>query len=153
MLDVSEAEFDRVFAVNVKSIYLFARAGVPQMETRGGGVIVNIGSTAGLRPRPGLAWYNGTKGAVHAITKSMAFELAPNSIRVCAMTPVAGETPLLVEFMGADTPEQRASSSPRSRWGACPGPPTSPTPPCSSPPPRAATMTGVVLEVDGGRCV
>ena len=84
MLEVEEDEFDRVFAVNVKSIYLFAKAAVPLMQNQGGGAIINVGSTAGLRPRPGLTWYNSTKGAVHTMTKSMAVELAPNGIRVCA---------------------------------------------------------------------
>jgi 3-oxoacyl-[acyl-carrier protein] reductase len=90
MLEVEEDEFDRVFAVNVKSIYLFAKAAVPLMRHQGGGVIVNVGSTAGLRPRPGLTWYNSTKGAVHTMTKSMAVELAPSRIRVCALAPVHG---------------------------------------------------------------
>jgi 3-oxoacyl-[acyl-carrier protein] reductase len=112
MLEVEEDEFDRVFAVNVKSIYLFARAAIPQMRSQGRGVIVNVGSTAGLRPRPGLAWYNGTKGAVHSITKSMAIELAPDRIRVCALAPVAGDTPLLATFMGEDTPEKRPEHDP-----------------------------------------
>ena len=104
MLDVSEDEFDRVFAVNVKSIYLMAKATVPHFREHGGGVILNIGSTAGIRPRPGLAWYNGSKGAVNLLSKSMAVELAPDHIRVNAIAPVAGETPLLATFMGEDTP-------------------------------------------------
>jgi 3-oxoacyl-[acyl-carrier protein] reductase len=153
MLDVAEEEFDRVFAVNVKSIYLFARAAVPVMRAQRGGVIVNIGSTAGLRPRPGLTWYNGSKGAVHALTKSMAIELAPDRIRVCALAPVAGETPLLGTFMGEDTPERRQlfiSSIPLGRLSrpddianaalflACE---------------ESDMVTGVVLEIDGGRCI
>ena len=109
MLEVSEAEFDRVFAVNVKSIYLMARAAVPHMRERGGGVILNIGSTAGIRPRPGLAWYNASKAAVNLVSKSMAVELAPDRIRVNALAPVAGETPLLASFLGEDTPERRAA--------------------------------------------
>jgi 3-oxoacyl-[acyl-carrier protein] reductase len=109
MTDVDEATFDRLFAVNVKSIYHMAQAVVPLMRQRGYGVILNIGSTAGLRPRPGLVWYNGTKGAVNNISKGMAVELAPYNIRVNAICPVIGETGLLTQFMGApDTPENRA---------------------------------------------
>jgi 3-oxoacyl-[acyl-carrier protein] reductase len=108
MLQVGEAEFDRLYDVNVKSIYLTAVALVPHFRQHGGGVIINIGSTAGIRPRPGLTWYNGTKGAVNLLSKSMAVELAPDRIRVCCIAPVAGETPLLATFMGEDTPEKRA---------------------------------------------
>ena len=109
MLEVGEEEFDRVMSVNVKSIYLTAHAFVPAMRKSGGGVILNIGSTAGIRPRPGLAWYNASKGAVHILTKSMATELAADKIRVCALAPAAGETPLLPMFLGEDTPERRAA--------------------------------------------
>src|SRR5918993_140969 len=109
MLEVEEAEFDRVFAVNVKSIYLLARAVVPHFRQAGGGVILNIGSTAGIRPRPGLAWYNASKGAVNLLSKSMAVELGPHRIRVNAICPVIGETGLLEQFMGMpDTPANRA---------------------------------------------
>ena len=109
LIEVTEDEFDRVFAVNVKSIFLTAQAFLPHMRANGGGVFVNIGSTAGLRPRPGLTVYNSSKGAVHVMTKSMAVELAPDKIRVCALAPVAGETPLLAMFLGEDTPEKRAA--------------------------------------------
>lgn len=153
MLDVPEAEFDRVFAVNVKSIYLMAQAFVPQMRAQGGGVICNVGSTAGIRPRPGLTWYNATKGAVNLLTKSMAVELAPDRIRVVAIAPVAGETPLLATFMGEDTPEKRAAfrasiplgrlSLPQDMANAC-------LYLCSD---EAEMVTGAVLEVDGGRCI
>ncbi len=153
MLDVSEEEFDRVFAVNVKSIYLFARAAVPAMRAQGGGVIVNIGSTAGLRPRPGLAWYNGTKGAVHAITKSMAIELAPDRIRVCALAPVAGETPLLSTFMGEDTPERRAQFIASIPLGRFSRPDDIANAALFLASDEAAMVTGAVLEVDGGRCI
>ena len=109
MTDVDEATFDRVFAVNVKSIYHMTQAVVPMLRVRGSGVILNIGSTAGIRPRPGLVWYNATKGAVNNISKSMAVELAPYKIRVNAICPVIGETGLLTQFMGMpDTPENRA---------------------------------------------
>ena len=109
MLEVDEATYDRVFAVNVKSIYWSAHAcAVPVFRRQGGGSIINIASTAGLRPRPGLTWYNGSKGAVVTISKSMAVELAPDNIRVNAICPVIGETGLTSTFMGGDTPELRA---------------------------------------------
>jgi 3-oxoacyl-[acyl-carrier protein] reductase len=100
MLEIDEAEYDRIFAINVKGVFLACQAVVPVFRRRGGGVIINIGSTAGLRPRPGLSAYNATKGAVHVLTKSLAVELAPDGIRVCAIAPVATETPLLPSFLG-----------------------------------------------------
>ena len=109
MLNVDEATFDRMFAVNVKSIYHMAHAVVPLMRQRRAGVILNVGSTAGIRPRPGLTWYNASKGAVNLLSKSMAVELGPDGIRVNAICPVMGETGLLEKFMGVpDTPENRA---------------------------------------------
>jgi 3-oxoacyl-[acyl-carrier protein] reductase len=153
MLEVDEAEFDRVFAVNVKSIFLMAHAFVPHMRAKGGGAIINIGSTAGLRPRPGLTWYNATKGAVHLMTKSMAVELAPDQIRVCALAPVAGETPLLSSFLGEDTPERRAafrSTVPLGRFSTPQDIANSALFLASD---EANFLTGVVLEVDGGRCI
>jgi 3-oxoacyl-[acyl-carrier protein] reductase len=142
-----------VFAVNVKSIYLFAKAAVPLMRDQGGGVIVNVGSTAGLRPRPGLTWYNSTKGAVHTMTKSMAVELAPSKIRVCALAPVAGETPLLATFMGEDTPQKRelfVNSIPLGRFSTPQDIANAALYLASD---EASMITGVVLEVDGGRCI
>ncbi|MBZ6077912.1 glucose 1-dehydrogenase [Microvirga puerhi] len=153
MLEVDEAEFDRVFAVNVKSIYLFAQAAVPVMRGQGGGVFINVGSTAGIRPRPGLTWYNGTKGAVHLISKSMAVELAPDRIRVCALAPVAGETPLLATFMGEDTPQKReqfVNSIPLGRFSKPEDIANAALYLASD---EASMITGVVLEVDGGRCI
>jgi len=153
MLEVEEDEFDRIFAVNVKSIYLFARAAVPVMQGAGGGVFINVGSTAGLRPRPGLTWYNSTKGAVHTMTKSMAVELAPSRIRVCALAPVAGETPLLATFMGEDTPERRTqfiNSIPLGRFSKPEDIANAALYLASD---EASLITGVVLEVDGGRCI
>jgi len=153
MLDVTEEEFDRVFAVNVKSIYLLARAVVPHFRERGGGVILNIGSTAGIRPRPGLAWYNATKGAVNLLSKSMAVELAPDRIRVNALAPVAGETPLLATFIGEDTPERRAAFRATIPWGRLSTPQDIANAAlflCSD---EAEMVTGAVLEVDGGRCI
>ncbi len=153
MLEVEEDEFDRVFAVNVKSIYLFARAAIPQMRSQGRGVIVNVGSTAGLRPRPGLTWYNGTKGAVHSITKSMAIELAPDRIRVCALAPVAGDTPLLATFMGEDTPEKRAAFRSTIPLGRLSRPDDIANAALFLASDEADLVTGIVLEVDGGRCI
>jgi 3-oxoacyl-[acyl-carrier protein] reductase len=153
MLEVEEAEFDRVFAVNVKSIYLLARAVVPHFRQAGGGVILNIGSTAGIRPRPGLAWYNASKGAVNLLSKSMAVELAPDRIRVNALAPVAGETPLLATFMGEDTPERRAAFRATIPWGRLSTPQDIANAAlflCSD---EAEMVTGAVLEVDGGRCI
>jgi 3-oxoacyl-[acyl-carrier protein] reductase len=153
MLDVTEEEFDRVFAVNVKSIYLLARAVVPHFRERGGGVILNIGSTAGIRPRPGLAWDNASKGAVNLLSKSMAVELAPDRIRVNALAPVAGETPLLATFMGEDTPERRAAFRATIPWGRLSTPQDIANAAlflCSD---EAEMVTGAVLEVDGGRCI
>lgn len=109
LLNVDEATFDKVFAVNVKSIYYMTLAVVPLMREKKGGVILNIGSTAGIRPRPGLTWYNASKGAVNLLSKSLAVELGPDRIRVNAICPVIGETGLLEKFMGmSDTPENRA---------------------------------------------
>ena len=108
LLDVGEDEFDKVYAINVKSIFHMVRAVVPAMRAQGGGVILNVGSTAGIRPRPGLTWYNSSKGAVNLMSKSLAVELAPDRIRVNVICPVMGATGLLESFMGmADTPENR----------------------------------------------
>ena len=153
MLDVSEEEFDRVFAVNVKSIYLMAKALVPHFRSIGGGNILNIGSTAGIRPRPGLTWYNASKGAVNLVSKSMAVELAPDRIRVNAIAPVAGETPLLATFMGEDTPEKRAAFKAVLPWGRFSTPQDIANAAlflCSD---ESEMVTGAVLTVDGGRCI
>ena len=153
MLDITEAEFDRVFDVNVKSIFLMAKATVPHFREHGGGVILNIGSTAGLRPRPGLTWYNGSKGAANLLSKSMAVELAPDRIRVNAIAPVAGETPLLATFMGEDTPEKRAAFKSVIPWGRFSTPQDIANAAlflCSD---ESEMVTGAVLTVDGGRCI
>ncbi|RDJ25343.1 SDR family NAD(P)-dependent oxidoreductase [Bosea caraganae] len=153
MIDVSEEEFDRVFDVNVKSIFLMAKAVVPHFREHGGGVILNIGSTAGLRPRPGLTWYNGSKGAANLLSKSMAVELAPDRIRVNALAPVAGETPLLATFMGEDTPERRKAFTATIPWGRFSTPQDIANAAlflCSD---EAEMITGSVLAVDGGRCI
>ena len=153
LMEVEEAEFDRIFAVNVKSILLTAQAFIPHMRAHGGGVFINIGSTAGLRPRPGLTVYNGSKGAVHVMTKSMAVELAPDKIRVCALAPVAGETPLLAMFMGEDTPEKRAAFKATVPLGRFSTPQDIGQAALFLASDEAAFLTGVVLEVDGGRCI
>jgi 3-oxoacyl-[acyl-carrier protein] reductase len=154
MLEVTEEFFDRLFQVNVKSIYLSAVHCLPVFRRQGGGCFINIGSTAAVRPRPGLCWYNGSKGAVLLITKSMAVELGPEKIRVNAINPAIAETPLLTTFMGVpDTPENRArflASIPLGRL-------------CRSSDvanaavfladPASEFVTGLCMEVDGGRCV
>jgi 3-oxoacyl-[acyl-carrier protein] reductase len=153
MLEVDEATYDRVFAVNVKSIYWSARAAVPVFRRQGGGCFVNIASTAGLRPRPGLTWYNGTKGAVIIISKSMAVELAPDQIRVNAICPVIGETGLTASFMGGDTPELRAKFVGTIPLGRMSLPKDVAAAALFLASDEAEFFTGVALEVDGGRCV
>ncbi len=153
MEDVTEADFDRVLAVNVKSVYLTAREIVPRMKAAGTGAILNIASTAGLSPRPRLNWYNASKGWMITATKTMAVELAPEGIRVNALCPVAGETPLLKSFMGEDTPEIRAkflSTIPLGRFSTPQDMGEAAAFLCSD---AAAMITGVALEVDGGRCI
>jgi 3-oxoacyl-[acyl-carrier protein] reductase len=154
MLEVSEEEFDRIYAINVKSIFHMSRAVVPLMREAGGGVILNIGSTAGIRPRPGLTWYNSSKGAVNLLSRSMAIELSPDKIRVNCVAPVMGATRLLESFMGlADTPDNRAKfiatiplgrlAEPQDIANAC----------LYLASDEAQFVTGVVLEVDGGRTI
>ena len=154
ILEISEDEFDRVYAVNVKSIYWAAHHFIPHFRKRGGGVFVNIASTAGIRPRPGLVWYNGSKGAVITASKAMAAELGPDNIRVNCVNPVIGATALLEQFMGMpDTPENRAKflatipmgrmSTPADVANAC----------LYLASDEAAFITGTCIEVDGGRCV
>ncbi len=153
MLGVEEAVFDRVFAVNVKSIYLAALHVVPVMREQGGGCILNTASTAGIRARAGLVWYCGSKGAAIMLSKAMAQELAPDKIRVNALCPVAGDTPLLPSFMGGDTPELRAkflASIPLGRF-ATPRDVANAALYLASD--EGAFITGVALEVDGGRCI
>lgn len=154
LAEVAEDEFDRVFATNVKSIYLGAVHGVPALKRRGGGVIINIASTAGVRPRPGLTWYNGSKGAVITLTRSMAGELAEFGIRVCGLNPVIGETALLEAFMGGpDTPEMREkfiSTIPLGRMSKPLDVANAALFLCSD---EAEFITGVCMEIDGGRSV
>lgn len=154
MLEVTEEEYERLYDINVRSIFHMTRACIPVMRAQGGGVILNIGSTAGLRPRPGLTWYNSTKGAVNLLSKSMAVELAPDRIRVNCVAPVIGATALLESFMGVpDTPENRAKfiatiplgrmSEPQDIANAC----------LYLASDEAEFITGTVFEVDGGRTV
>ena len=154
LMTVTEDEFDRIYAVNVKSIYLTTLAAVPALEKRGGGSIINTASTAGLRPRPGLTWYNGSKGAVITLTKSMAAELAPKNIRVNAINPVIGETGLLEEFMGApDTPENRARFLAGIPLGRMSKPSDIANAALFLADPASSFVTGIAIEVDGGRCI
>jgi len=154
MLEVEEADFDKIFAVNVKAIYLAARHVVPVFRRQGGGgVIINNTSTAGLRPRPGLTVYNASKGAAITMTKSMAVEFAPDRIRVNALCPVAGETPLLGAFMGGDTPENRAKFRASVPLGRLSTPRDIANAALYLASDEAEFITGVALEVDGGRCV
>jgi len=153
LLTVDEEEFDRVYAVNVKSIYWSARHMVPWFKEHGGGVFVNIASTAGVRPRPGLVWYNGTKGAVIVTSRAMAVELAPFGIRVNVINPVAGETALLATFMGEDTPEMRAKFIASIPLGRLSQPADIANAALFLASDEAAFITGACLEVDGGRCV
>ncbi|MBY0530933.1 MAG: glucose 1-dehydrogenase [Xanthobacteraceae bacterium] len=153
MLEVTEPEFDRVFAVNVKSLFHMAHAAVPVMRAQGGGSMLNVGSTAGLRPRPGLTWYNGSKGAVNLLTKSMAVELAPDKIRVNGLAPVAGDTPLLPTFLGSDSPEIRAKFLATIPLGRFSKPSDVAAAALFLSSDEAEFFTGVVLEVDGGRTI
>ena len=153
MEDVTEADFDRVFNVNMKSVYLLARAFVPHFKQRKAGVILNVASTAGVSPRPRLNWYNASKGWMITATKTMAVELAPEGIRVNAINPVAGDTPLLKTFMGEDTPEMRAkflSTIPLGRFSTPEDMGNAACFLCSD---EASMITGVAMEVDGGRCI
>ncbi len=151
VLDISEKEFDRVFTVNVKGLFMFTQAVVPLMRGRGG-VIINIGSTAGIRPRPGLSAYNATKGAVHNLTKTLAVELAPVKIRVCAIAPVATDTPLLPTFLGPapGMREKFIATVPLGRLATVQDIADAALFLASD---EAKFLTGNIMEVDGGRCV
>lgn len=153
MEDISESDFDRVIAVNVKSVYLTAKYLVPHMKANRKGAILNVASTAAVSPRPRLSWYNASKGWMVTATKSMAIELAPTGVRVNAINPVAGDTPLLKTFMGEDTPEIRAkflASIPVGRFSTPEDMGNAACFLCSD---EASMITGVALEVDGGRCI
>ncbi len=154
ILEVTEEEFERMFRVNVKSIYLFVREIAPVMRDGGGGVILNVGSTAGIRPRPGLTWYNATKGAVNLVSKSLAVELAPWKIRVSCISPVMGETGMLENFMGVpDTPENRARFLGTIPLGRLSRPSDIANAALYLASDEAEFITGVDFPVDGGRTV
>jgi 3-oxoacyl-[acyl-carrier protein] reductase len=153
MLGVDEATFDLITGVNMKAIYYSALAVVPIMERQGGGSIITTASTAGLRPRPGLTWYNASKGWAISATKSMAIELAPKNIRVNCLCPVAGETPMLGLFMGEDTPEKRAQFKATVPLGRLSTPLDVANAALWLASNEADFITGVALEVDGGRCI
>jgi len=150
---LDEADFDRILAVNVKAIYLAAKEVVPRFKAQKRGVILNIASTAGVSPRPRLTWYNASKGWVITATRSMAVELAPFGIRVCALNPVAGETPMLKTFMGEDTPEVRAKFLATIPIGRFSTPEDLGNAACFLCSDEASMITGVAMEVDGGRCI
>lgn len=153
MEDVSDDDFTRVFNVNIKSVYLTAQTFVPHFKSRGTGVVLNVASTGGVSPRPRLTWYNASKGWMITATKGMAVELASSGIRVNAINPVAGETPLLKSFMGEDTPEIRAkflSTIPLGRFSTPEDMGNAACFLCSD---EASMITGVAMEVDGGRCI
>lgn len=153
MLEVEEETFDLIGAVNMKAIYYSTLAVAPIMEAQGGGSIITTASTAGLRPRPGLTWYNASKGWAITATKSMAVELAPKNIRVNALCPVAGETGMLAQFMGEDTPEMRARFRASIPLGRLSTPLDIANAALWLASDEAAFITGVALEVDGGRCI
>ncbi len=150
---MDEARFDRLMGVNTKSVFHTARCAVPAMKAAKHGAILNIASTGGVSPRPNLAWYNASKGWMIAATRAMAVELAPFGIRVNAINPVAGETPMLATFMGEDTPEVRArflASIPIGRFSTPADIAAAAVYLCSQ---EASMVTGVAMEVDGGRCI
>lgn len=150
---LSEADFDHIWAVNVKSVYLTAKYLVPAMKAARRGAILNVASTGGVSPRPNLTWYNASKGWMITATRAMAVELAPFGVRVNAINPVAGETPLLATFMGQDTPEIRAkflASIPLGRFSTPADMGAAAAFLCSD---DASMITGVAMEVDGGRCI
>ncbi|CAI2935968.1 SDR family oxidoreductase [Aminobacter sp. P9b] len=153
LVDVEEDVFDLITAVNMKAIYHSARAIVPIMERQGGGAILNTASTAGLRPRPGLTWYNASKGWAITATKSMAVELAPRNIRVNCLCPVAGETGMLEKFMGKDTPEIREKFKASIPLGRFSTPLDIANAALFLVSDEASLITGVAMEVDGGRCI
>jgi 3-oxoacyl-[acyl-carrier protein] reductase len=153
MQEVSEAEFDRIYAVNVKSLFLTARHAVPHFKRKKSGAFITIASTAGVRPRPGLTWYNGSKGAAIVTSRSLAAELAAHNIRVNIINPVAGETAMLADFMGGDTPENRARFVASIPLGRLSQPSDIASAAVFFASDEAAFITGACLEVDGGRCI
>ena len=151
--EVTEEDFDRVFRVNCKSVYLMAKSFVPNLKNQGGGSILNIASTAGVSPRPNLNWYNSSKGWMNTATRTMAVELAPFGVRVNAVNPVASETPLLASFMGEDTPEMRQKFLSTIPLGRFAQPEDIANAACYFSSDEASMVTGVCMQVDGGRCI
>jgi len=151
--ELDTASFDRIFAVNIKSLFLTARHLVPAMKRSGRGAILNIASTGAVSPRPNLTWYNASKGWVATATRSMAIELAPWQIRVNGLNPVAGDTPLLKTFMGEDNPETRAKFLDTIPLGRFCTPEDLAAAACYLCSDEASLVTGVMMEVDGGRCI
>jgi len=154
-LEVSEDEFDKCYAVNMKSIYLSTVHAVPVFRQQGGGVFINIASTAGVRPRPGLTWYNGSKGAVIITSKSLAAELGPDNIRVNCINPVFNpDTGLSAEFAGGPVDDARRAkfmaSIPLGRFSTALDVANAALYLASE---EAAFISGVCIEVDGARCV
>ena len=150
---MDEATFDRLLGVNVRSVFLTSRHAVPLMKAQGRGAILNIASTGGVSPRPNLTWYNASKGWMITAARAMAVELAPFGVRVNVVNPVAGETPMLATFMGGDTPETRArflASIPIGRFSTPADIAAAALYLCSQ---EASMVTGVAMEVDGGRCI
>jgi 3-oxoacyl-[acyl-carrier protein] reductase len=151
--DIDERDFDRLMAVNAKAIALAAKHAVPILRRQGGGAILNTVSVAAIRPRPHLAAYNASKGAALVLSKSLAIELAPDRIRVNAVCPGPGDTPMLATFVGGESEAHRAAflqSIPLGRLCA-PGDVAGAMVFLASD--EASFITGAVIEVDGGRCI
>ena len=153
MENVTEKEFDKVFNVNAKSVFFCGKFFVPRMKKQKRGAILNVASTAGLSPRPKLNWYNASKGWMITATKAMAIELAPYKVRVNALAPVAGKTPLLKSFMGGDTPKKKQAFLSTIPIGRFSTPQDMGNAACFLCSDEASVITGTVLEVDGGRCI
>lgn len=150
--EVTEADFDRVYLVNVKSLFFMNRHATPIFRSQGGGVFVNVASTTGVRPGPGLCWYSGSKAALINVSKGLALELAKDNIRVCCINPMIGETAMLEQFMGMpDTPENRQRFLSRIPLGRFTRPLDVANAAVYLASDEAAFLTGVCLDVDGGR--